>query len=78
MHTHTHNLPSGGDLRLAGENQKDSNTFIRSHRSNNVAHNECQHNKNKTCPTPVFQSEQRKKGCSNCSRKNVHSRNEPI
>ena len=32
MHEHTHHLPSGGDTRLAGEIQNDSNTFIRSHR----------------------------------------------
>ena len=59
MHTHTHHLPSGGDLRLAGETQKDSSSYIRSHRQNNVAHEQQQHNKHNNMATGPFQITQR-------------------
>ena len=59
MHSHTHHLPSGGDLRLAGEIQKDSRSYIRSHRKKNVAHEQRKSNKHNNMATGLFQSTQR-------------------
>ena len=76
MHSHTHHLPSGGDTRLAGEIQNDSDTCIRSHRQNIIAHAQQQHNKNNTVATMLFQSTQRTTCCCTCSRKTQHGQSE--
>ena len=75
-HSHTHHLPSGGDLRLAGETQNDSNTFVRSHRQSITAHARQQHNKDNTVATMLFQSTQRTTCCCTCSRKTQHGQSE--
>ena len=76
--THTHHLPSGGDLRLAGEIQKDSRSYIRSHRKNNVAREKQQHNKDNNLAALLFQSKQRMTCCSNCSFRTQHGQSDPL
>ena len=54
MHSHTHYLPSGGDTQQCWRDQKDSKSCIRSHRQNNVAHEQQKGSKHNKLATVLF------------------------